>query len=57
LVIYDLLGQRVGTLVDRTLTPGIYSATWYAGNLASGIYFCRMNTAGFQQVQKLMLLK
>jgi len=57
LVIYDLLGRQVGTLVDRTLAPGAYSATWDAGNLSSGIYFCKMEAGGFQQVQKLTLLK
>jgi hypothetical protein len=64
LVIYDLLGRQVGTLVDLTLLPGTYSATWDAGNLASGIYFCRMlastaagEVGGFQQTQKLVILK
>jgi len=64
LVVYDLLGRQVGTLVDRTLSQGTYSTTWDACNLASGIYFCRMSVktpdgkaGGFQQVQKLTLLK
>jgi hypothetical protein len=64
LVIYDLLGRQVGTLVNRMLAPGTYSATWDAKDLASGIYFCRMSVrtpsgeAGeFQQVRKLVVLK
>lgn len=57
LIIYDILGRQVGTLVDRTLAPGAYSATWNAQNLASGIYFCRMDTRGFRQTQKMVLLR
>jgi hypothetical protein len=64
LVVFDLLGRRVGTLVDRTLAPGNYSLNWDTGNLASGIYFCRMSVktptggaGGLQQIQKLTLLK
>jgi len=64
LVIYDLLGRQVGTLVDLNMAPGIYSATWNAQNFASGIYFCRMSvrtpegeTRGFRQTEKMVLLK
>ena len=57
LAIYDLLGRQVVTLVDLTHAPGTYSVTWDAGSLSSGIYFCRIAANGFQQVQKLMLLK
>jgi hypothetical protein len=57
LVIYDILGRQVGTLVDHNVAPGNYSITWDAGDFASGIYFCNLQTAGFQQTQRVILLK
>jgi len=57
LQIYNLLGQTVGTLVDRWQAPGSYSVTWEADDLPSGIYFCQLKTDGFSQTQKMLLLK
>jgi len=43
LTIYDALGRRVKTLVDRQLNPGTYSEQWNALAFSSGVYYCRMD--------------
>ncbi len=57
LIIYNLLGRQVATLVDQSVQTGIHTITWNAGNYPSGIYFCRLESNGFHQTQKLLLLK
>ncbi|HEX7400990.1 MAG TPA: FlgD immunoglobulin-like domain containing protein [candidate division Zixibacteria bacterium] len=62
LVIYNVLGQRIKTLVDGHQTAG-YNTIWWDGNdengdqVASGIYFYRLEAGKFSEVKKMMLLK
>jgi hypothetical protein len=43
LIVFDVLGQEVGRALDRrTFGPGLHSATIDAGELASGVYFYRL---------------
>jgi len=55
--IYDLLGQRVATLVSKNQPAGDYSMEWDASTFASGIYYYRLETKGFIKTRKLILLK
>jgi len=67
--VFNLLGQKVATLVSQELTPGTYSATWNSitsqGTPAStGIYYVRMTARTsngkpeeFSALQKLLLIK
>jgi hypothetical protein len=58
LVIYDLLGRKVETLLSQELNAGFHRAQWDATHHASGIYLVRLSTArGFTQARKLVLLK
>ncbi len=62
LEIYDVLGQRVATLVDGMLQPGEYSAVWRGTNnegvhVATGVYFYRLRAGDFLSVKKMLLLK
>lgn len=57
LVIYDLLGKEVKTLVDMQLQAGSYTAQLNAEDLASGIYFYRLETGKFTDVKKMILVK
>ncbi len=57
LEIFNALGQKVATVVNETLKPGIYKRTWQAGSLPSGIYFARLKAAGREATQKLVLMK
>ena len=59
--IYNVLGQKVATLVDENLPAGYHTARWdgkdAAGKKApAGIYLCRMQTGDFVKTQKMTLL-
>ena len=57
LVIYNLLGQDVATLVDEYRYAGKYSVEFDAKNLTSGIYFYKLEADNKVMSKKLMLLK
>lgn len=58
LSIYNLLGQKVATLVSEKQPPGTYNVEWDASGFPSGVYFCRLSTKqGFIQTKKLVLLR
>jgi photosystem II stability/assembly factor-like uncharacterized protein len=57
IVVYDILGKVVKTLVDEKESPGKYSIEFNAGNFSSGVYFYRIETATFTDVKKMILLK
>ena len=55
--VYDVLGREVTTLVNEEKTAGIYSVQFNGSNLASGIYFYRIQAGDFVQTNKLVLMK
>jgi hypothetical protein len=57
LVVYDILGREVKTLLDEKKEAGSYRVTFNAQNFASGIYFCRIEAGAEFKVRKMMLLK
>ncbi|RPI18094.1 MAG: T9SS C-terminal target domain-containing protein [Ignavibacteriae bacterium] len=57
LKIYDLLGREVKTLVNEFQEAGEHSVFFNASELASGIYFYKITSAGFQDVKRMVLLK
>ncbi|MCP4570779.1 MAG: T9SS type A sorting domain-containing protein, partial [bacterium] len=57
LVVLDLAGRRVTTLVDARQEAGTRSVTWQPRDLASGMYLYRIKTDGFEQIRKMMLLR
>ena len=57
LIIYDILGREVTTLVNKQQQPGNYEIEFNASNLPSGIYFYRLQSGSFAQTKKLMLLR
>jgi hypothetical protein len=57
LEIYDLLGQRISTLVNRELQPGNYTEMLDARNLSSGIYFYTLRSENVAITKKMILLK
>ena len=63
IVVYNILGQEVATLVDETQEAGYYSARLNAGRLASGAYVYRMiaqpasGGKPFVAVKKLMIVR
>ncbi|MCL5020070.1 MAG: T9SS type A sorting domain-containing protein [Bacteroidetes bacterium] len=55
--VYNVLGQLVATLLEGQKAAGRYSVVWNAGSLASGIYFCRIESNSFTRTMKMVLMK
>lgn len=60
--IYNILGRRIGRLVDKTLPAGNYRITWdgrdFKGNpVSSGIYLYHMKAGDFSETRKMLLIK
>ena len=62
LKVYNILGQVVNTLVDEPLDAGSHSVMWNGTNaqgrdVASGVYFYRINAGGYESIEKMTLLR
>ena len=57
LLIYDITGKLVETLMDEQQTPGHHTIQWNANTFSSGVYFIRLKSGTYSQSQKLILLK
>ncbi len=55
--VYNTLGQKVAELINRNMNSGTHNVEFNASNLASGFYFYRLETAGFAQTMKMLLIK
>ncbi len=56
--IYNILGQKVVTLVSGKQRAGTYKVEWDAGGFASGVYLYQLKTDnGFIKTRKLVLMK
>lgn len=62
-IIYDVLGRAVATLVDGVQSPRSYLLQWNAQRFSSGVYFCRIEARAqdgsqtFNSLKKLLLMK
>ena len=57
LAIFNVLGQEVATLVDGRLNAGQHLVTFNASDLASGVYFYRIEAGQFTDMRKMVLMK
>jgi hypothetical protein len=62
LKVYNVAGQLVRTLVDAVQNPGSYSVKWDGrdGNnlqVSNGVYVCRLQSGGFSQTGKMVVLR
>jgi hypothetical protein len=57
LIVYDIQGREVQTLVNERLKPGTYEATFDGSQLTSGVYFYKLITDGFSETKKMLLIK
>jgi hypothetical protein len=57
LVVYDLLGREIETLVNEDLARGAYRASFNASKLSSGTYIYRLTSNGLSITKKMMVLK
>jgi len=57
LEVYNVVGERITTLIDGHQNGGYRKAIWDASSLSSGIYFYRLQAGDFVQTRKMILLK
>jgi hypothetical protein len=57
IVVYDVLGREVATLINKVQTKGKYSITFDGSDLPSGVYFYKMVTANNTFSKKMILAK
>jgi hypothetical protein len=57
IIVYDLLGRPVRSLINATFPVGRYQATLNSSGLSSGVYFYRLSTEQFSRTQKMILIK
>jgi len=55
--IYNLLGQKIATLVDERKVAGYHQVEWDASRFSSGVYYYKIKAGDFQDVKKLILIK
>jgi len=60
--IFNILGQRVTTLVNDKLSAGYHSVTWNGfdkngSEVATGIYFYKLQAGNFTEAKKMVLIK
>ncbi len=57
LKVFDILGNKIATLVNEEKLPGSYEVMFDGSNLASGVYFYTLTAGNFSQTKKLLLIK
>ncbi len=57
LAIYNVLGEKVSTLVSGHMSSGKHSVVFNGANLATGVYLYKLSVNGFTDTKKLVLLK
>lgn len=57
LTVYNMQGQQITTLVDQRQNRGSHTVTFQGDNLASGLYFYRLEAGPFTSTRKMVLVK
>jgi|WetSurMetagenome_2_1015567.scaffolds.fasta_scaffold06192_2 hypothetical protein len=57
LIVYDILGRKVATLVNQFMNTGAYTVNFDASHFASGVYFYSIEAGDFKLNKKMILLK
>jgi len=57
LKVFDVLGREVKTLVNEEKSAGSYSVDFNASDLSSGVYFYKMETEGYSDLKKMVVIK
>lgn len=57
LIVYDLLGREIVTLVDEEKAVGSYTMTFNAVNFKSGVYFYCLHAGEFVETKRLLIIK
>ncbi|MBK8550389.1 MAG: T9SS type A sorting domain-containing protein [Ignavibacteria bacterium] len=57
LIIHDISGRMIATLVNQEMSSGSYETEWDAVNYASGIYYYTIEAGNYKETKKMLLLK
>ncbi|MDP7027764.1 MAG: T9SS type A sorting domain-containing protein, partial [Candidatus Marinimicrobia bacterium] len=57
ILVYDIKGRHITTLMNSFQFAGYYSLTWDASDSPSGVYFINMTSDGFKQTRQVVLMK
>jgi hypothetical protein len=55
--VYNLIGEKVATLVDREQEAGYKSVIWEASEVSSGLYFYKLTAGDYSETRRMMLVK
>ena len=55
--VYNLMGQVVGVLADGMMEANVYSFTWDASDMSSGVYLVKAESSSSVDIQKIMFVK
>lgn len=58
---YNILGEKISTLISQPLNPGTYEIEWNANSvnqqINSGVYFYQLSYDNYKEIKKLILLR
>jgi photosystem II stability/assembly factor-like uncharacterized protein len=57
LKVYDILGNKIETLLNEEKPAGTYEVLWNAANLPSGVYFYQLRSGSFVETKKMILIR
>ncbi len=57
IIVYDLFGREVATLVNEQIKPGTYETEFDGTNFSSGVYYYKLVAEGFVETKKMVLIK
>jgi len=57
LIIYDILGRKISTLVNKKMNAGTHTVPFNPSGIASGIYFYRLTAGDFNEVKRMVFIK
>ncbi len=56
ITVYDILGRRIKTLINRQLPPGNYTVEFYPENISSGVYFYSLKSGNIFLTKKMLII-
>ena len=57
LTVFNVMGEKVATLVNSVMQAGGHTVSWNASSMPTGVYFYQLESANFSQTKKLLLVK
>ncbi len=57
IIIYDISGKEITTIINEQLHPGSYEVEWNAENYPSGTYFYKLSSGIFSDSKRMLLIK